>query len=140
MARRTKADVELQRIAEIARSGSGRSPLYRWLRSRHDAFLDLMEEERPNWKKLAEGFAEIGLLSADGKPLSPEAVRHTWWRVRRDVAGKRVKRQPKAKPAVTVIEEPPVPPPEPAPAATSDAKEQLARLKAKINERSGRKA
>lgn len=136
MARRTKADQELQRIADIARSGSGRSPLYRWLRTRHDEFLELMEETRPNWKKLAEGFTEIGLLSAEGKPLSPEAVRHTWWRVRRDVAEKRTKRQPKAKPAVTAID-PPVPPPEPAPAAPNDA---LERFKAKVNERSGRKA
>lgn len=137
MARRTKADEGFQRIAEVVRSSSGRSPLYRWMRTWHDDFLKLMEETRPNWKAVAEAFAKEGLLSAEGEPLSPEAVRHTWWRVRRDVAGKRAKRQPKAKPAVTVIEEPPIPPPEPAPAAPNDA---LARIKAKVNERSGRKS
>lgn len=135
MARRTKADEEFQRIAEIVRSSSGRSPLYRWLRARHDVFLKLMEEERPTWKTLAEGFAKEGLLSADGKPLSPEAVRHTWWRVRRDVAGKKAKRQPKAKPTVTVIEEPPIP--SPAPASPGNA---LTAIRGRINERSGRKA
>src|SRR4051794_4783690 len=96
MVRTTKADQGLESIAEIARSASGRSPLYRWLRVRHDAFMELVNENRPNWKALAEGFAELGLLSLEGKPLTPEAVRHTWWRVRKDVAASRQKRTEKS--------------------------------------------
>jgi hypothetical protein len=131
-----KDDPEMDRIAEIARSGSGRSPLYRWLKSRHDAFLELVSEERPDWKRLAQGFQEIGVLSPDGNPLTPEAVRHTWWRVRRDVAAAREKKQAKAKPAVSVVT--PAEPPPSAEPPVSDAGDKLSRLKGKINERSGR--
>src|SRR3954471_439934 len=90
--RPTRPDAELQRIAELARAGAGRSPLYRWLRTRHDAFAALLEETRPNWRTLAEGFAELGIATAEGKPVAAEAARHTWWRVRRDVAAARVRR------------------------------------------------
>lgn len=139
-----KPDAELRRIAEVARGGSGRSPLYRWLRARHDAFAELVEETRPNWKGLAEGFTELGLEGADGRWLTAETVRRTWWRVRRDVAAARERRaKPPTPPAVV---------PEPRSAATratpqavasapstSGGADALARLRAEINERSGRK-
>ena len=142
----TQGDVQLKRIAELAKAGAGRSPLYRWLRTRHDAFAALLEETRPTWTTLAEGFAELGIAKADGKPIAAEAARHVWWRVRRDVAAARAKRAAPPLPAPTVAAVMPVPPPvaaspltaqvPPPPAATGDA---LSRLRAEINHRSGRK-
>ena len=142
----TQGDAQLQRIAELAKAGAGRSPLYRWLRTRHDAFAALLEETRPDWRTLAEGFAELGIGKSDGKPIAAEAARHVWWRVRRDVAAARARRAapPLPSPAVApLLAAPPpvaasplpaqVPPP---PAATGDA---LSRLRAEINHRSGRK-
>ena len=142
--RPTRHDVELQRIAELAKAGAGRSPLYRWLRTRHDAFAALLEETRPNWRTLAEGFAELGIATADGKPITAAAARHVWWRVRRDVAAARARRTAPPLPAPVVAAVVPVPPPVPpsprpvqAPEpATGDA---LSRLRAEINHRSGRK-
>ena len=144
--RPTRHDAELQRIAELAKAGAGRTPLYRWLRTRHDAFAALLEETRPNWRTLAEGFAELGITTADGKPIAAAAARHVWWRVRRDVAAARARRAAPPLPAPVVAAVVPVPPPvlpvpnpaqTPSPAAaTGDA---LSRLRAEINHRSGRK-
>ena len=141
--RPTRHDAELQRIAELAKAGAGRSPLYRWLRTRHDAFAALLEETRPSWRTLAEGFAELGITTADGKPIAAAAARHVWWRVRRDVAAARARRAAPPGPVPVVATVMPVPapaspPPHPAPesAAGSDA---LSRLRVEINHRSGRK-
>lgn len=142
-----KPDAELRRIAEVARGGSGRSPLYRWLRARHDAFAELVEETRPNWKGLAKGFTELGLEGAGGRSLTAETVRRTWWRVRRDVAAARARRAKPPHPPAAVPASPPVatrapPPPAPAAAPASpvpDGTDALARLRAEIDERSGRK-
>ncbi len=140
----TQGDAQLKRIAELAKAGAGRSPLYRWLRTRHDAFAALLEETRPNWTTLAEGFAELGIAKSDGKPIAAEAARNVWWRVRRDVAAARARRAAPPLPvqAVAKVLAVPVPlSPLPAqaptpPAATGDA---LSRLRAEINQRSGRK-
>jgi hypothetical protein len=140
----TQGDVQLKRITELAKAGAGRSPLYRWLRTRHDAFAALLEETRPNWSTLAEGFAELGIAKPDGKPIAAEAARHVWWRVRRDVAAARSRRAAPSLPAPAVAAVMPVPvPPSPLPslapapaAATGDA---LSRLRAEIDHRSGRK-
>ena len=138
-------DAELQRITELARAGAGRSRLYRWLRTRHDAFADLLEETRPNWRTLAAGFAELGIFTAAGQPIAAEAVRHIWWRVRRDVAAARARRAAPPVPAqavaVVVPALPPASPPSrPAaePVAIPAAGDALARLRAEINQRSGR--
>lgn len=142
-----KPDAELRKIAEVARGGSGRSPLYRWLRARHDAFAELVEENRPNWAALAEGFAGLGLTGADGRPLTAHTVRRTWWSVRRDVAAARARRATPPHPPAAVPAPPPAatrapPPPAPAAAPASpapDGTDALARLRAEIDERSGRK-
>lgn len=143
-----KPDAELRRIAEVARGGSGRSPLYRWLRARHDAFAELVEENRPNWAALAEGFAGLGLTGADGRPLTAHTVRRTWWSVRRDVAAARERRARSPHPPAAVPAPPPTaatrapPPSAPATAPASSASggaDALARLRAEIDERSGRK-
>lgn len=139
MAGGIKDDREMESITRIARKASGRSPLYRWLRARHDVFLALVTETRPSWRALAEGFADLGLLSPSGRPLTAQAVRHTWWRVRRDVATprSRCRKQPASVAGAAVISpvvciEPPAPAP--------DAGDALARIRERINLRSGRKA
>ena len=74
-------------ITEIVQAGGdAHSPLYRWMWKHHDRLVELLATTRPDWKRLAEGFAEIGLTGADGRPMSRQAARHTWWRVRRDKA------------------------------------------------------
>jgi len=139
-------DEELTRIAAVARGGSGRTPLYRWLRARHDDFAALVDENRPSWKALAEGFAEIGLKASGGRALTGETVRRTWWRVQRDVASARARRATPAPPPVVVpiarpAPAPPSPPPPPAasPAAPGGAQAALERLRAELDARSGRK-
>ena len=140
-----KRDAELRLIAEVARGGAGRSPLYRWLRARHDAFAELLDETRPRWRTLADGFNDLGLAGAGGQALTPETARHTWWRVRRDVAAARARRGISAPPPAVVpaahtvpAAAPPSPTPSPAPPPGA-AQSALARLMAEMDERSGRK-
>ena len=129
-------DPELEKIAAVARAGVGRAPLYRWLWKRHDDFAALMDECRPNWRKLSEGFAELGIRAPDGQPINPETVRATWYRVRRDMAAGREKRAAKAVPAPA----PPVTPAAPAsPAKAVVPGDPLAEFRRQMNERSGRK-
>ena len=138
MEKRPTHGPELERIAEIVRSGSGRSRLYRWFRRNHDWFAELLDGERPDWAELAAEFASGGLTGADGRRLSPEACRHTWWRCRRAVAKARSSR---AKPAVAVVSpSTPSSVPEVAVAAVPqpDGRDALARLRAEMLARSGR--
>jgi hypothetical protein len=154
-----KDETGMKRLAELAQSGSSRSPLYRWLHANHDEFMAMVEESRPLWKVMAEGFAEIGFRTADGKPLPAGTVRNTWWRVRRDVAKARAKKSQTPKPAAVSMpvvrsplpSAPPVPAVNPAPAVTpapddptdperaKAAKEAFARMVEEMNHRSGRK-
>ena len=152
-----KDETGMKRLAELAQSGSSRSPLYRWLHVNHDEFKAMVEESRPLWKVMAEGFAEIGFRTADGKPLPAGTVRNTWYRVRKDVAAARAKK--KEQPAAVSMpvvrsplpSAPPVPAVNPAPAVTpapddptdperaKAAKEAFARMVEEMNHRSGRK-
>ena len=139
-----RSDAEMQQLAELARAKPGitRSPLYRWLRARHDTFASLLEETRPEWRTLAEGFARLGMTTPDGGPIAPETVRHTWWRVRRDVVASREKRAvgKPPKPAVTPVSRPaPTPPPQSPAEPVSGPSAALARLRAELNARRGRK-
>ncbi|NOG73512.1 hypothetical protein HJG45_24410 [Roseicella sp. DB1501] len=137
---RQRRDEELSRIAEVVRQGGGRSPLYRWLHNRHDAFAELLAEVRPEWRALAAEFAAMGLSGGDGRAVSPEAARHTWWRVRRDVAKAQAKRRPAVPPVVTTVHRPPGPASGLLPAASSppDTGDAMARLRAEMAQRSGR--
>ncbi|OYW68309.1 MAG: hypothetical protein B7Z40_03385 [Bosea sp. 12-68-7] len=135
----------MQQLAELARAKPGitRSPLYRWLRARHETFASLLEETRPEWRTLAEGFARLGMTASDGGPIAPETVRHTWWRVRRDVVAFREKRaaEKPPKPAVMPVSRPaPTPPPQSLTEPLSGPGAALARLRAEMNARSGRKS
>jgi hypothetical protein len=136
MPKRRKTNDEFSLIAEVARSGHGRSPLYWWMRRRHDDFAVLLEENRPDWTALAEAFADkLGFCGADGKPLAPATVRHTWWRCRRDVARRREKRPQKVAPVVRLVE-PPIPRPvAPAPPERLGGGDLLADLREQMKRR-----
>ena len=122
-------DATLQRLAEAAQSG--RSPLYRWLRARHDTFAAMLDGHRPDWRKLAEEFAALGMCRPDGEPIRPATVRACWGRVKRDVAASRGKRR-RPLPVVT-----PVAPP-PRPVAPTPAGDLLSGLQGEMDQRSGR--
>ena len=120
MAEKPPDKAGLEKIAEAARKSSSYSKLYLWLRDNHDDFQKLLKETRPNWAGLSEGFDAIGLLPPGG--IAVHSVRHTWYRVRRDVAAARQKKTQTAKPAPAVTVSP-VRPPESAPpvrAATAE--------------------
>ena len=136
---RPRRDDELSRIAETIRHSGRRSPLYRWLKPRHDAFAALLAKEggRPDWQALAARFAELGIMGGNGQPVSPEAARHTWWRVRRDVA-QAIARRTKAASPVAALMAPARPTQPPAPAPSPGSADALARLRAEMDQRSGR--
>ena len=136
---RPRHDDELSRIAETIRQSGGRSPLYRWLKPRHDAFAALLAEKggRPDWQALAARFAELGIMGGNGQPVSPEAARHTWWRVRRDVAQAMAHRT-KATSPVAALMAPARPTQSPAPAPSPGSADALVRLRAEMDQRSGR--
>jgi hypothetical protein len=105
------------------------SPLYQWMRDNYEDFDALLSETRPNWKRLAEAFAQLGLTDGNGNPPKPHTVRQTWWRVRRgDTTQPGTPQRPQP---------PPIAPSEPLRSSASDV---LARLKSELNERSGRKS
>ena len=136
---RPRRDDELSRIAETIRHSGGRSPLYRWLKPRHDAFAALLAEKggRPDWQALAARFAELGITGGNGQPVSPEAARHTWWRVRRDVAQAMARRTKGVSP-VAALMAPARPTQPPALAPSPGSADALARLRAEMDQRSGR--
>jgi hypothetical protein len=121
MPRRDDAMAELR--AALSGAPGTRSSLHQWMRANHDAVSALLGEVRPNWRRLADVFARMGLTDGAGKPPRPQTVRQTWWRVRRAMA--------RGKPAAAAAA--------PDPQAASDASDALVRLMSELNERSGRK-
>jgi hypothetical protein len=96
MAKRTADDVSELRDAMSQAHGRGvRSPLYQWMRARHDELLDVLA--RPRWGTVAEFFAARGIKDGGGNPPTPETARATWYRVRQDVDTAR--RRKEGKPA-----------------------------------------
>lgn len=78
-----------------------RSPLYNWMRQRHDALAAGFDGQRVKWGPAATYLAGLGLVDGAGKPPTSETTRLTWWKVRRDVADARKQPVPalKADPA-----------------------------------------
>ena len=66
-----------------------RSPLYLWLRQNHARLLDEFTTSAPSWPGLASALGKSGILNGEGKPPTAEGARTVWYRVRRDLAGKR---------------------------------------------------
>jgi hypothetical protein len=115
-------------IAELRAALSGapgtRSSLHQWMRANHAGVSSLLEEVRPNWRKLADAFARMGLSDGNGRPPRPQTARQTWWRVRRAMA----KGKPAPGPEVREL------------SAALNADDALARLRSELNERSGRRS
>ena len=125
------------RAALEAHGGGIRSPLFQWMYRNHDALLEMLSEMRPNWPRVTAVLIERGFTGPDGRPLRPETVRKLWLRVRRRHGKARAGTKPKpaVKPAASV----PVVTAEGAVSESINADEVLARFRAKVNERSGRK-
>jgi hypothetical protein len=117
-----------------------RSPLFRWMLTHYDPFAELLQSarlsgSRPNWSRLANTFSQHGFLNADGAPLNKRVVRTTWYRVRKARGSLR-------RPAVLVLNPPPIRPPsqglQQTPVEGQDNNVALADLLAEMNRRSGR--
>jgi hypothetical protein len=94
---------EFAKIVAANRSHGGRrSPLYRWMRARHDALAASLEIDGPAWIRVTEALREAGLTDGAGKPPTLSRVRTTWYHVKRDVAAARTKAEAKRKPSVAV--------------------------------------
>jgi len=102
----------LERIRQAAMSS--RSTLYRWMQRNYDGFgAALAEAGRPNWKAITAELVADGLTDADGKPPSQEAVRQTWWKVRKAVEAARAKRLAPLSPAAPAVSAAVAPTPSP---------------------------
>jgi hypothetical protein len=78
---------------------ASRSTLFLWMMDNRIEFGDVLARAgRPDWKALAETFAEQGLTDGDGKPPTPVGTRQTWWKVRRAMARKESPRASATKP------------------------------------------
>ena len=102
------AEDRIERLRQAAMSS--RSSLYRWMRQNHEEFAAaLADAGRPNWRAIAAEFAKDGLTDPDP---SPEAVRLTWWKVRKAVEASRGKQatKPSHPPVLKTPAEAPGPP------------------------------
>jgi hypothetical protein len=148
-----EADVMARLRQALRRRNPRRSQLSDWMWRNHDSFADLLAEVPPDWEAVTEVFTGLGFRTAPGEPLTPERVRKTWWRVRRQYATAQTGQKPRAsaKPAVEPSvampepEEPRQPQPEadrpePGPPETNrdTARDAIARLRAEMDKRSGR--
>jgi hypothetical protein len=60
------------------------SPLYEWLWARHETLAAEFNPPRtPNWRTIADGFAELGIVDGKGQPPTSVVVRKTWLKVNR---------------------------------------------------------
>ena len=96
-------------IAEARARGRGRkSPVYLWLRSRHDELEAAFEENAPSWSALAKYLGDGGVMSGDGTRPTATSVRNAWLRVRKAVAEQRRKRgRPAGPPAPAAVQDAP---------------------------------
>lgn len=88
---RGKADVgdvlaAARRLGSPSRGrGRARSPLHDWMRARAETLAaELDPPRRPDWARVAAVLGEGGVLDGAGNAPSPQTVRQTWWRVRRE--------------------------------------------------------
>ena len=75
--------------SQPAKGRGQRSPLYLWLRQNHARLLEEFTASAPSWPGLASALGDSGILNGEGKPPTAEGARTVWYRVRRDLAGKR---------------------------------------------------
>jgi hypothetical protein len=127
------------RAALEAHGGGMRSPLFQWMYRNHDALTEMLSEVRPNWPRVTGVLIERGFTGPDGRPLRPETVRKLWLRVRRRHGKAQAGMKPKPATNAPVVASAPVVPTKQAAPEPVNADEVLARFRAKVNERSGRK-
>jgi hypothetical protein len=87
----------IARIRQRIRSGGGRrSPVWWFLRDRHDAIAAQIERDGANWQAMADTLAEQGVVDRVGKRATPRVIGRTWARVTKHIEAKRAKdrRQP----------------------------------------------
>jgi hypothetical protein len=107
-------------MQKVRARGPGRhSPLYLWLREHHDALTAAFAESAPAWAALATYLGEHGITDGDAKRPTARGTRDAWWRVRRDVAAARARRQGTPTPALDVGETAPGVSPIPVPAVVA---------------------
>lgn len=151
------ADDLAQLVATNRKKGGRHSPLYTWLRARHDTLAATIEADGPSWPTIAASLAKAGLTDGTGKPPTPERARKCWHQVKKDVAAAREKAAAGRKPLVpmSLTRATPLPSPElreasrpvdrqpdtspPIQSLTGIDGDPLARLKRTLNERSGRR-
>ncbi len=84
-----------------AKAPPRRSDLHKWLLARHRELAPIINARAQDWKAIAAEVAAEGMVGANGRPASPDALRKMWLRVDRDVEREqadriavRVKRKP----------------------------------------------
>jgi hypothetical protein len=92
------ADALTQLVTANRAKGGRHSPLYRWMRARHDALAAALEADGASWPTIAAMLASSGLTDGAGKPPTPERARKCWHQVRKDVAAARAKTDARRKP------------------------------------------
>lgn len=122
------ADADKDSLKRALASGRGRSPVYRWLRQRHDQLAEAMREigGRPNWRGLADLMMEQGVRDGRGHPPTAATVREQFRKVQRDMKAKGS--APRARPVGSAVNADNPAPPDGA----------LGDLQNKLNKRSGR--
>ena len=80
-----------QLVATNREKGGRHSPLYTWLRARHDTLAAAIEADGASWPTIAASLAKVGLTDGTGKPPTPERARKCWHQVKKDVAAAREK-------------------------------------------------
>jgi hypothetical protein len=94
------ASNDVAKVVTANREKGGRhSPLYRWMRSHHDALAAAFDADGASWRVVTEMLAENGLTDGDGKQPVIRRAQKTWYRVKRDVAATRAKAEAKSKPS-----------------------------------------
>lgn len=83
-------DLDIEKLgAAMAAGMRRRSPLMVWFIEHHTEFAALLQKHGADWKGLARHFADAGLLSRTGTPLTPRTVENYWHRAQRLIARQR---------------------------------------------------
>lgn len=91
--------LEIQTIeAAMATGIRRRSSLMIWMITHHDEFARLIQINGADWPGLAKYFADAGMLSRVGQPLTPRTVETYWFRAKRTVQKQRASQHRTIKP------------------------------------------